>query len=132
MGSYNHSLIYGDLGIGKKMPLSLMGEGTAKLLSIMLAIATHKGGIVLIDEIENGVHYSIHPKFWQLIVTLSKRYQCQLFLTTHSYEIIKSLKEQDDDYLSYIRLDRKNGEVLPKKYDAEMLFSAIERDWEIR
>jgi predicted ATPase len=132
----NHSLIYGDLGTGKKMPLSFMGEGTAKLLSIMLAIATSRGGLVLIDELENGVHYSVHPKLWYRIIAFSKRYDCQLFLTTHSYEMIKSLKEaisdQDDEYLSYVRLDRSHDDILPKIYDLDMLFSAIERDWEVR
>ncbi len=132
----NHSLIYGDLGTGKKMPLSFMGEGTAKLLSIMLAIATSRGGIVLIDEIENGVHYSVHPKLWLFLITFSKRYDCQLFLTTHSYEIIKYLKdaveEKDYEYFSYVRLDRNQDKILPKQYDLDILFSAIERDWEIR
>jgi AAA15 family ATPase/GTPase len=98
----NHSLIYGDLG--KKMPLSFMGEGTAKLLSIMLAIATSRGGIVLIDELENGVHYSVHSKLWYLLMTLSKRYDCQLFLTTHSYEMIKSLKGAVEDYYGQVEL----------------------------
>jgi ABC-type branched-subunit amino acid transport system ATPase component len=132
----NHSLIYGDLGTGKKMPLSFMGEGTAKLLSIMLAIATSRGGIVLIDELENGVHYSVHPKLWPLLITFSKQYDCQLFLTTHSYELIKSLKgaveDKNNDYLSYVRLDSSQVPILPKTYQMDMLFSAIERDWEIR
>lgn len=132
----NHSLIYGDLGSGKKMPLSFMGEGTAKLLSIMLAIATSRGGIVLIDELENGVHYSVHAKLWPLLITLSKQYDCQLFLTTHSYELIQSLngavEKSDNGYLSYIRLDNSQGVSQPKTYQMDMLFSALERDWEIR
>jgi AAA15 family ATPase/GTPase len=114
-----------------------MGEGTAKLLSIMLAIATSRGGIVLIDELENGVHYSVHPKLWPLLITFSKQYDCQLFLTTHSYELIKSLKgavenDENDEYLFYVRLDRTQDNILPKTYQMDMLFSAIERDWEIR
>jgi AAA15 family ATPase/GTPase len=113
-----------------------MGESTAKLLSIMLAIATSRSGFVLIDELENGVHYSVHSKLWPLLITFSKRYDCQLFLTTHSYELIKSLKdavaEKDDEYLSYVRLDRTQDNILPKTYHLDMLFSAIERDWEIR
>lgn len=129
------SLIYGDLDIGRKIPLSFMGEGTAKLLSIILAIATSKGGIVLIDEIENGLHYSMHYKLWPLLVDLSKQYNCQLFLTTHSYELLKSLEGAipgDEDYLSYVRLARSDNNVVPHIYDMNMLFSAIEHDWEIR
>jgi len=132
----NHSLIYGDLGTGKKMPLSFMGEGTAKLLSIMLAIATSQSGIVLIDELENGVHYSVHSKLWPLLLTFSKQYDCQLFLTTHSYELIKSLQgaidKPNDDYLCYVRLDSSQDQISPKMYHLDMLFSAIARDWEIR
>ncbi len=50
----DHALIYGNIGLSRKIPVSHMGEGTAKLLSIILAIATNENGMVLIDEIENG------------------------------------------------------------------------------
>src|SRR5205085_12017984 len=52
------SLIYGDIGIGRKIPLAHMGEGMDRLLSIVLAIATSRDGLVLIDEFEHGIHQS--------------------------------------------------------------------------
>ncbi len=38
----DRTLIYGDIGIGRKIPLSFLGEGTVKLVSIIMAILTTK------------------------------------------------------------------------------------------
>jgi len=133
----NQSLIYGDIGMGRKVPISFMGEGTAKLLSIILSIATCKNGMVLIDELENGIHYTVHAKLWDLLARLSKKYNCQIIATTHSYEILKSLKndiadKQEQKLFAYYRLDCSNDEISAKHFDMNSLFAAIERDWEIR
>ncbi|MDJ0616993.1 MAG: AAA family ATPase [Calothrix sp. MO_192.B10] len=132
----NYSLIYGDIGIGRKIPLSFMGEGTAKLLSIILAIATTRDGIVLIDEIENGIHYSLHSKMWDLLHRMSNKYNCQIFVTTHSYEILKHLKEsstiRSSDQISYLRLDLEKDDIVPKIYNKNILFAALDKDWEVR
>ena len=61
--------IHGDIGLPLLLPIPLMGEGLRRLLSLLLAIANLKDGIVLIDEIENGFHYSVHKKVWQAIAS---------------------------------------------------------------
>lgn len=57
-------MLYVDIGINKKIPMSFMGDGISRLTSILLAILTTKNGIVFIDEIENGIHYSVQNKIW--------------------------------------------------------------------
>jgi len=37
----------------------------------------------LIDEIENGVHYSIQEDLWHFILEVSKRLDVQVFATSH-------------------------------------------------
>jgi len=129
-------LIYGDIGLSRKIPVSHMGEGTAKLLSIILGIATNKNGMVLIDEIENGWHYSLLPDILKAIYTMAKNYNCQIIATTHSYEIKKSLLKglSSDDFsdVAYIRLDREKDCIKPKIYESSMLIAALERGWETR
>ena len=132
----NTSAIYADIGIGKKLPVSLMGEGTAKLLSMILSIASTKDGIVLIDELENGIHYSIYEDLWRLLIKLAQKYNCQLFITTHSYEIIKYLKFdreiKNNNIVKYYRLSKEEDQIVSKHYDQNTLQVALENDWEIR
>ena len=81
-------VIYGDNGIGTKIPLSLMGQGMVRLSSILLAISEAKNGLVLIDELENGFHCSILPLIWQAITSYAKANKTQIIATTHSWELI--------------------------------------------
>ncbi|MBF0477680.1 MAG: ATP-binding protein, partial [Deltaproteobacteria bacterium] len=132
----DHSLIYGDVGLGKKIPLSFMGEGMVRLASIVLDVITFENGIVLIDEIENGFHYSIHDKLWLLLAELSTKHNCQIIATTHSQEILKGLETITDtaqqELFSYVRLDAAEGKVIPRVYNLDMLLAALDRDWEVR
>jgi len=133
---WNTSMIHGDIGLAKKIPVPYMGEGTVKLLSYVLAIASNENGIVLIDEFENGLHYSLLPEVWQVIAKTALEYKCQVILTTHSYETIKAMTEglsnDQMNHCSYIRLDREKDDIVPKSYTSDMLQSAIDREWEIR
>ncbi|KPA17570.1 ATPase-like protein [Candidatus Magnetomorum sp. HK-1] len=132
----DHALIYGKINLPKKIPVSHMGEGTAKLLSILLAIATHENGMLLIDEIENGWHYSLLPDILKAIHKMAKKYNCQIIATTHSYEIkkslIKGLSPENLLDITYIRLDKKKEKIKPKIYEPAMLVAALERGWETR
>lgn len=129
-------LIYGDIGLKRKIPVAYMGEGITKLLSILVAIASTLDGIVCVDEIENGIHYSLFPKVWEAIETMAKAYNCQLFITTHSHDALHGLYEyyqhSQTGEFSFTRLDRVKDAIVPKLYDSEMLLAAMDRDWELR
>ncbi|MBF0551794.1 MAG: ATP-binding protein [Deltaproteobacteria bacterium] len=130
------SLIHGDVGLGRKIPLSFMGEGVVKLFHIVLAVLSFENGIVLIDEIENGFHYSVHDKLWLLLADLSTRHNCQIIATTHSWEILEGLKTVTDaaqqELFSYVRLDAAEGKIIPKVYTLDVLLAALNRNWEVR
>lgn len=128
--------IYGDIEIGKKIPLSFMGQGINHLLSILLKIAQVKDGIVLIDEIENGFHHSILPRIWKTIASYAKTNNTQIIATTHSREMIagavEGIPENMRDDFRYMRIDREGDKFDPKIYDAEMLESASKMNLAIR
>ncbi len=130
------SLIHGDVGLTRKIPVSYMGDGVSRLLTIILAIATSKNGIVAIDECENGIHHSVMPKIWEGIAHAAREFDCQVIGTTHSDECLKAAYkgfscglEKD---LSYIRLDRLNNKTVAKTFNYEMLNVAIETNMEVR
>lgn len=131
------SMIYGDIGIGKKVPISYMGDGMYRLLSIILSIASNENGVIFIDEIENGIHYSVMSKIWEALGEASQSFNCQIIATTHSYECLQSatsgLSKYKNDF-SYIRLEKMkdNNRISAKYYDYEVLNSALEKGWEVR
>ena len=125
------SLIYVDVGIGRLVPIQLMGDGMSRLLSVALAIATAPGGIVLVDEIENGIHHSVMEKVWKAIGAFASSYDVQLFATTHSYECIgaayRAFEEDEDDELRLFRIQRdREGRFKAVRYDRERIGNAFE------
>ena len=129
-------MIYGDVGLDHLIPLPFMGEGIGHLASILLTISEARGGVVLIDEIENGFHYSKLPAVWQAIRQAARDFDTQVFATTHSLECAKAAHEvfeSSDDYeFRYHRLDRIDGEIKVATSDQETMGTALGLNWEIR
>jgi hypothetical protein len=132
----NISMIHGDIGLKRKIPVSYMGEGVSKLLSIILAIANSKDGIVLIDEFENGLHYSVMQKIWEGIGRAAREFNCQVIATTHSYECLDAayngLSGDLQNDFTYLRLDRIDDEAKARIFDFDMLKVAIDTNSEVR
>lgn len=116
------------------IPLQYSGDGIVKLMNICLAILERKNGLLLIDEIENGLHYSMYEKLWSMINRISREVNCQVIATTHSYELIAALSsgfENKDDFVFY-RLGKIKDEVNSFRFDYEMLNCAFESEMEVR
>ena len=118
-------------------PLSLQsfGEGILRLFEILLALANARDGILLIDELENGLHYKIHPQVWDLIFRLSKKLNVQIFATTHSWDCIRGFEAAWREHLdagTFFRLDVKADKVKPTYYDLKVLQDALIADVEVR
>ncbi len=131
------SIIACDIGKKELIPINLMGEGISHLLSIILAIANLPNGIVLIDEIENGLHYSTMRDIWLAIADIARRSNTQIFATTHSWDCIqaahKAFFESDKNDFLYHRLERVNdNEIEVLTYEPEILEMAIKKGFEVR
>jgi hypothetical protein len=129
-------MIYGDIGLGRRVPMSQMGEGMVRLLSLILEITNASGGSVLVDEIETGFHYSVMHSVWKAIAAAAHQSNTQIFATTHSFECIRAAHEaflarEEYDFRLH-RLDRVKGEIRSVTYDSEMLSAAMASDFEVR
>ncbi|MDB9516357.1 AAA family ATPase [Roseofilum reptotaenium CS-1145] len=131
-------MIYGDVGMDSLIPISVMGEGMGRLLSIILSIMSISDGILLIDEIDNGIHYSVLEKVWQSIALTTQKYNTQIFATTHSRECIIAAHQafsQSESYdFRYVRLEREKDSPLIKSlvYDQETLETSVDLNLEMR
>jgi len=128
--------LWGDIGLDQMLPLSLMGDGMGRLVSILLRIANSSGGILLIDEVENGLHHSIHRDVWQAIGRAANTFNTQVFAATHSYECIKgaheAFKESEEYDFRLHRLDRIGDDIKAVTFDRDTLETAIEAFLEVR
>lgn len=74
------------------IPLRSLGDGMNRLLGVVLALVNSKDGILLIDEIENGLHYTVQPKIWQMVFKVASRLNVQVFATTHSWDCVQAFQ----------------------------------------
>jgi AAA15 family ATPase/GTPase len=78
-------------GMEFPIPLSLMGDGAIRTFRVLMKIQESKGKRLMIDEIDNGLHYSRQKDFWISILNAARENNVQLFITTHNVECLKNL-----------------------------------------
>jgi len=94
------SMIWGDVGLSELVPLPMMGEGMVRVARMLLAMSHCRGGILLIDEIENGIHYRAMPKVWTALHAAARETDCQVLATSHSYECVRTaVRSIDSDFV---------------------------------
>jgi hypothetical protein len=99
------------------MPLSTYGDGIKKILSIANGIAQAAGGVLMIDEVETAIHPRYYNDIFRFIVKACKQFEVQVFITTHSLEVIDGLLDTQDynmqsdwDDVSIITFKKESGD----------------------
>ena len=121
-----------------KIPLKSMGDGLHRVLDVILRLVAVQDGFLLIDEFENGLHYSIHEKLWHLIFTVATERNVQVFVTTHSDDCVKaftrvSLQSEEKGVLyRLVRPETPEQAHFVRRYSEETLEEAEEADVEVR
>ena len=62
-----------------------------RMLGLAVALANAKGGILLVDEIDTGLHYSVMEDMWRMVSRRASALDVQVFATTHSKDCWESL-----------------------------------------
>lgn len=122
----------------KIFPLNFLGDGIFRILHYLIKIYEGKNGVLFIDEIENGLHYSSLEILWKAIFESAKKFNVQIFATTHSLECVRAFSSvysesgnKNDDIRLY-RIEKKGNEHKTIAFNNDELESAIESGWEIR
>lgn len=119
----------------EKVPVPLVSDGVNKMLSVYLALHSFSHGVVLIDEIENGLYYDIHQNVSRSMLKFAVDNHIQLFVTTHSMEYLKSLLplvEEHPKEFCLLRTTKDNGSSDIDQFDGKHLRAALEQHFEIR
>lgn len=124
-------------GLSHTVNIKAMGKGFNSYINIMAAMAAGKKYII-IDEIENGIHFETIDILLKNILSLSCEYGLQFFIATHSNEILKRFyhileneyagKDIVSVYNSYI--EDNNHKYI--KYSQADFLHVIKNDNEIR
>lgn len=135
--------LYVDVGLSHRIPVNVLGDGARKMMAIVTQIYACRGGVLLVDEISNGFHYSVMKQLWLMIIRALQKNHTQLFATTHDIDSIKglnnALKEMfldesiRDKQATMVKMVRDNhGVVSFFPYAPSQLSFAIEQEIEVR
>jgi predicted ATPase len=118
-----------------QIPLGLLSGGINKLTGILLAVALKPHGIVLIDEIENGLHYDHLRTIWSSLLAICKKQNTQIFASTHSQECLNAaldtIRGNEDDF-ALIRTERVDGRCTAQAFGGRQFQNAIQQNIEVR
>ena len=135
----NNDVYVGFDEVKEMLPVSMSGDGLRRFLNIVAGSANPSNTMILIDEIDNGLHYSAYKKLWKAIFALATETNKQVFVTTHSKETLYKLNEMLEEHSEYqesLRLytiantPKKGHQAYKYTYDG--LSSACENDVELR
>lgn len=121
-------------GDDTRYQLQSMGDGVNRILTIVLSMLNSKGGVLLVDEFENGLHYTALCRLWEMIFRLSEELGVQVFVTSHSDDCIKSFIKADvKGEGALLRLESRNNGVIGVPYtDRDELNYIRDNDVEVR
>ena len=121
--------------VQEKVPLPLVSDGINKMLSILLAVHHSSRGMILIDEMENGLYFDLMGRASAAILDAARASNTQLFVTTHSLEYLRALlpvvREYPDDF-RLLRTTKENGASAIDCFDGQHFAAALEEGLEIR
>ena len=119
-----------------RVPLRSLGDGALRFFTTALALANCRDGFLLIDEAENGLHYSIHSAFWRMVLRTAHDNNIQVVATTHSFDCIRGFaraaNEFEDIEGRLVRISRRDGNLKAIDYTEQDLVIATERFIEVR
>jgi len=118
---------------GQRVPIGNLGDGIWRLLGIALALVKARGGVLLVDEIDTGLHYSVLERMWRLVHETAKRLDVQVFATTHSrdcYESLAAIAQPTGHDVTIQRIER--GKPLAVAFSEAEIVQAAQRGIEVR
>ena len=130
-----------DVGLPQRIPINLMGDGIRKIVSFLTGIYECRGGVLLIDELSNGFHYSVMKPMWDIVIRAALKNNVQVFATTHDEDSIRGfqqaaheiMNETGNEVASGFKLQRiVDDELKAYRFSVNQLGYAMEQEMEVR
>jgi hypothetical protein len=123
-------------GVSQRIPIGSFGDGIWRLLGLALSLVGAENGILLVDEIDTGLHFTVMEDMWKLVHETAERLNVQVFATTHSSDCWTSLarvaQELDlsSEALGIQRIEQEREAAVA--FSPEEMIIAANRDIEVR
>jgi AAA15 family ATPase/GTPase len=123
-------------GNRERIPVGSMGDGIWRILGLSLNLVHAREGILLIDEIDTGLHHTVMEGMWKFLYSAAEKYNVQVFATTHSRDCYESLAAisrgsvSDNSEVTIQRIERGREEAIA--YTEEEIVAAAQHDIEVR
>lgn len=135
------TLAYADIGLQQMLPLNMLGTGMGRATAMISTCLLDNSNILLIDEIENGLHYRAISQLLQILLRMSYKRNTQVFITTHSHTVLADLysvlaRDECELYreetVSYALQRAQDDTIEAYRYGWSDLGYALKHDIEIR
>ncbi len=123
-------------GAKNRIPIGSMGEGVWRVLGLVLNIVNCRDGILLVDDIDTGLHHTVMQDMWRFLDSAAKRYNVQVLATTHSRDCYESLavisgnSDSENSDITIQRIERGREEAVA--YSERAIVAAAKHDFEVR
>lgn len=129
-----------DVGLSRLVPINMLGDGVRKMLAIITSLYGCKEGVIFIDEIDNGLHFSSLYPLWKAVIKTAELLNVQVFATTHSIDSLRSLdkvlsedcREARDRVMCYSLRHQENDELKAYEYPYDKFNYVLKQEVEIR
>ena len=122
--------------LADRIPIGTLGEGMWRMLGLALALANAKDGVLLVDEIDTGLHYSVMDDMWRMVSERAEALSVQVFATTHSrdcyqsFAVVATPGSQQSGDVTIQRVDASREEAV--RFGGDEVIAAAERNLEVR
>ncbi|MEQ8537276.1 MAG: AAA family ATPase [Coleofasciculus sp. D1-CHI-01] len=120
----------------QRVPIGSMGDGIWRMLGLALSTVSAKGGVLLVDEIDTGLHFTAMEDMWKLILETAKKLNVQVFATTHNSDCwtsLASIASQEQDTEDGITIQRiEPGKETGVVFTEREIVIAAQRGIEVR
>ena len=120
----------------QRIPIGSMGDGIWRILGLALATVSASNGVLLVDEIDTGLHFTAMSDMWKLVWETAKRLNVQVFATTHSNDCWTSLatianqEDTTEDGITIQRIEKTKN--IGVAFSEDEIVTAAHRGIEVR
>ncbi|MDP9768928.1 UNVERIFIED_ORG: AAA15 family ATPase/GTPase [Atlantibacter hermannii] len=121
-------LVESKHSLDRSFDLTTYGEGIQRIFYIALAFASCRNGVILIDEFETAIHFSLLKEFTRLTQELAETFNVQVFLTSHSRECIAAFVENGykTEQVTGFQMINSDNKISSKRVEGERFKYLIE------
>lgn len=128
-------MIYVGIGAKQLFPAQILGGGFMNMLQLAIFMCDDIAELILVDEIEDGLHYSVLPSLADAILAFARQHRKQFLIATHSLDVVRAFAEAaatTPETLAFFKLYRRGEETKAERFDVGQWKDLEEVGGEIR